>query len=430
VRAAQILIGLKIAFTPGRFEKVLDFGPKGKSTQPGAVPNGRTILILEHDVTVANILKEMLEDHGFRIEIALDGGTALRRIRQTQPKAILLDVLVPGISGFEVLKRTRALEAFRETPVVVFTSGFSSFSENQLLAAGATRVFSKGEISPRKILEVFEELLGPVEPAPSRETADKTPLAAVGGPICGESAASAAASDEDEIFLAEIQESFLQQAPVLMRDLQGALDSVVRLPSAENLFELYQKLQALSANAGLARLSRVGCLADATAGLVEHLQSKQEPLTNCLRKTLTQATSLIKELFGRADEFMPFKAPVMAVDDDEVSRRVLAHALRKVDLRPEVFESSEQALKRLQELQFELIFLDVGMPGMNGFELCKKIRALPQYADTAVVFVTSRDSMEAHLESARSGGSDFIKKPFVIRELAVKALIYLLQKSG
>jgi DNA-binding response OmpR family regulator len=46
------------------------------------------------------------------------------------------------------------------------------------------------------------------------------------------------------------------------------------------------------------------------------------------------------------------------------------------------------------------------------------------------VFITSRDSLDAHAESTRSGGSDFITKPFGIRELAVKALIYLLRKRG
>jgi DNA-binding response OmpR family regulator len=136
------------------------------------------------------------------------------------------------------------------------------------------------------------------------------------------------------------------------------------------------------------------------------------------------------ELFGRADEFMPSQTAVMAVDDEAVSRRVLAHALRKVDLRPEVFETPEEALKRALESQFELIFLDVDMPGISGFELCMEIRKLPQYVNTPVVFVTSRDSLEAFAESARSGGSDFITKPFAIRELAVKALIYLLQEHG
>jgi DNA-binding response OmpR family regulator len=432
-RAAQILIGLKIALTPGRFEKVLTSGAKTASRTTAGPSNERTILILEANPTVANILKEMLEDHGFTIEIALDAETALQALNQTQPQAFLLDTFVPGLPGTEVLKQIRALEKFRQTPIVVSTSGFSAFSEKQLLDAGATRVFYKPETGPQKILEIFEELLGPAglrKSGPGRESLVDASRATATELPGAEATARPATSDGDKAFFAEIQESLLQEAPVLVRDLQEALDALNREASAENFSRLDRKLHAVVGNAGLARLTRVGSLASAAAALVEDLQAKAGPLSNSVRKTLSQAVLLMGELFGQADEFMPAKVAVMAVDDEEVSRRVLTHALGKVDLRPEVFGSPAQALKQAQDSQFELIFLDVDMPEMDGFELCKKIRALPQYADTPVVFITSRDSLEAYAESARSGGSDFINKPFAIRELAVKALIYLLQKRG
>jgi DNA-binding response OmpR family regulator/HPt (histidine-containing phosphotransfer) domain-containing protein len=432
-RAAQILIGLKIALTPSRFGKVLISDTKTESSTTAGQSNEQRILILEANATVANILKEMLEDHGFTVEIALDAGTALRVLNQTQPQAFLLDTFVPGLRGVEVLKQIRALEKFRQTPIVVSTSGFSSFSEKQLLEAGATRVFFKSETGPQKILEVFEELLGPAGPrqsGPGGESLVGAPGSTAAKFAGGESTARPTTSEGDNVFFAEIQESLLQEAPVLVQDLEEALDALNREASAENFLSLDRKLHAVVGNAGLARLARVGSLASATAALVEDLQSRAEPLSNSVRKTLSQAVHLMGELFGQADEFMPAKVAVMAVDDEEISRRVLTHALHKVELRPDVFGSPELALKQAQDSRFELIFLDVDMPEMDGFELCKKIRALPQYADTPVVFITSRDSLEAHAESARSGGSDFINKPFAIRELAVKALIYILQKRG
>jgi CheY-like chemotaxis protein len=297
--------------------------------------------------------------------------------------------------------------------------------------AGATCVFFKARTDPARILEVFKELLRPSEKSQfifSSEESDKS-SGAVGEPAI-ETAAEPATSEEDHVFFAEVQESLLQEAPLLMGQLRETLDSLYREASAENFSNLDRKLHAVAGNAGLARLARVGCLASATAALVEYLESKAKPLSNSVRNTLNQAVGLMGELFGRADEFMPSQTAVMAVDDEAVSRRVLVHALRKVDLRPEVFETPEAAFKRALESQFELIFLDVEMPGISGFELCKKIRSLPQYVNTPVVFVTSRDSLEAFAESARSGGSDFITKPFAIRELAVKALIYLLQEHG
>jgi len=79
----------------------------------------------------------------------------------------------------------------------------------------------------------------------------------------------------------------------------------------------------------------------------------------------------------------------------------------------------------LLQKKFDLIFLDVDMPNMSGFELCTKIRTLPQYAKTPVVFVTGLNDLENRANSTMSGGNDFIAKPFLFIELTVKALVHV-----
>jgi phosphoserine phosphatase RsbU/P len=69
----------------------------------------------------------------------------------------------------------------------------------------------------------------------------------------------------------------------------------------------------------------------------------------------------------------------------------------------------------------------VDMPGMNGFELCTKLRALHRNKTTPVVFVTSLTDFESRANSTMSGGNDLIAKPFLFMELAVKALVYVLR---
>src|SRR6185369_16299967 len=70
---------------------------------------------------------------------------------------------------------------------------------------------------------------------------------------------------------------------------------------------------------------------------------------------------------------------IMVVDDEAISRRAVIYALEKAHLKCVSVEDSNVALKMLSEDQFDLIFLDVDMPGMNGFELCTKLRALPTH---------------------------------------------------
>jgi PleD family two-component response regulator len=88
-----------------------------------------------------------------------------------------------------------------------------------------------------------------------------------------------------------------------------------------------------------------------------------------------------------------------------------------------------RALDALEEKPFDLIFLDVDMPNMNGYELCSRIRALPDYKKTPVVFVTSLNDFESRANSSASGGNDFIAKPFMFIELAVKALIHVFRSQ-
>ena len=81
----------------------------------------------------------------------------------------------------------------------------------------------------------------------------------------------------------------------------------------------------------------------------------------------------------------------------------------------------------LSENSYDLVFLDIDMPEINGHELCSKLRSLPRHRSTPVVFVTSNTDLKNRANSTISGGNDFIGKPFHFLELAVKSLGYVLR---
>src|SRR5439155_1390574 len=120
-------------------------------------------------------------------------------------------------------------------------------------------------------------------------------------------------------------------------------------------------------------------------------------------------------------------ASILVVDDEPISRRAVTYALEKAKLKSTSMEDPLAAYELLSHKRFDLIFLDVDMPGMSGFELCTKLRTLPAYKKTPVVFVTSLNDFESRANSSMSGGNDFIGKPFLFLELAVKGLVYVLR---
>ena len=110
------------------------------------------------------------------------------------------------------------------------------------------------------------------------------------------------------------------------------------------------------------------------------------------------------------------------VDDEILSRRAVTFALEKGRLKAHAVETAEDALATASQRAYDLIFLDVQLPGMDGFELCTKIRALPHHKSTPVIFVTSLSDFKSRARSTLSGGNELIAKPFMFIELTVKAL--------
>ena len=200
-------------------------------------------------------------------------------------------------------------------------------------------------------------------------------------------------------------------------------------PVASNIQELYRRAHTLSSNAGIAGATQIALMADALEALLKELQDKPKNINVSTLRTVASAVDFLAMLFERAPapgETLP-PAEVLVVDDEAISRRAVTFALEKAQLKSVSVEDPVKALDLLSQKKFDLVFLDVDMPHMNGFELCSKLRTLPAYAKTPVVFVTGLNDLESRANSSMSGGNDFIAKPFLFIELTVKALVHVLR---
>ncbi|MFO0606017.1 MAG: response regulator [Polyangiales bacterium] len=106
----------------------------------------------------------------------------------------------------------------------------------------------------------------------------------------------------------------------------------------------------------------------------------------------------------------PARARVLAVDDSPTCLAALAATLRAEGCDVALARSGEEALASLAARPADCVVLDVVMPGVDGMEACRRIKADPALRDTAVVLLTSRDDRAALLEGLRSGADDFLSK--------------------
>ncbi len=120
---------------------------------------------------------------------------------------------------------------------------------------------------------------------------------------------------------------------------------------------------------------------------------------------------------------------ILIVDDNPNNLQVLANLLQEEKYGIEFAVNGEATLDWLKNRQFDLILLDINMPGMNGFEVCKKIRSNQETYDIPIIFLSAESERESILKGFEVGAQDFVIKPFDSRELLARVKTQLDLKS-
>lgn len=116
---------------------------------------------------------------------------------------------------------------------------------------------------------------------------------------------------------------------------------------------------------------------------------------------------------------------ILVIDDVPEDIRSLLQALRAQPWRVSLATSGEQGYQRAQSLEPDLILLDVRMPDMDGFALCRLLQELPRVRDTPILFLTSANAPTERLEGLSHGGVDYILKTCDPAELIARVKIHL-----
>ena len=111
---------------------------------------------------------------------------------------------------------------------------------------------------------------------------------------------------------------------------------------------------------------------------------------------------------------------ILIVDDDPSARQTVVALLENENYELELVEDGFQALQVLGKLQPDLILLDVMMSGMDGFEVCRRIRATPKFAEVPIILITALDDRRSLVQGIESGADDFISKPIDRQELITR----------
>ncbi len=370
----------------------------------------KKILLVDDDALVLELYRKKLAEGGFEVRTATDGLDAIKQLTGFTPDFVVLDLMMPRLSGTDVLKFIRTNPVLAKVPVVVLTNAFMSDHARAVSALGVDRAIIKGECTPNKMLELARQITGDTAAAP--------------GP---------AASDTSLLYK-EAREAFLKSVPTEFTDLKMISQEFAQDPAAAgragNLHEFCRQAHHLSGAAGLARYHHIALLSGALEALLFELGEKPQFINPSTTRTITAAVEFLGTLIEsvRSQQRVDVAVgEVLAVDDDPLSNRIVLAALNRAKLTARTTESPATALELLAQNRYDLVVLDVEMPQMNGFDLCRRLRGMPGYENTPVIYVTSYADFDSRVKAVDVGGNDVIAKPVFPIELAVKALMHLIR---
>jgi CheY-like chemotaxis protein len=400
---------------------------------------GKKILIVEDDAIIADLYQRKFVAEQFSVELAGDGSTAMESLKASRPDVVLLDLQLPQVNGIEVLKFIRGTPALSSLPVIVFTNAYLGNMVQSAWKAGANKCLTKAICTPRQVVDVVRHTLAELAAKAAGEpTAVPAPVVPEPVRVIPPAPVSAEAEREDA-FQSEIRRQFMQSSPHMLVEVRQRLQAVVKSEGdaaylrwleerAQLLREMYRTLHSLTGKAGLAGFKQVAQLSSALEAFLRELTEAPQNANSSSLRTFAHAMDFLARLLeaeSQADNDSGATPLALIVDDEIFSRRSIISGLEKAGIAYVSLDNPLEALEMLQRQRFDLVFLDIEMPDMDGFTLCQKLRQMPGYARTPVVFVTGLNDFQVRARSSLAGGSDIIAKPFLPIELAVKSLTHM-----
>ncbi len=364
--------------------------------------NKKRILLLHEDRLLSNLFSEKLESAGLIVDAVRSKEDALKTLEQRRPDAVVLDPVLPGTDIFQLIKTLRGAGS-PPTPVIVLPTTRPAHSDTAK-EAGADVVLLRSANPLNDMMDAVYAKLG----------MDK--MAAISRGL---------AFHQDASWL----KASLEGAPEKLKDLRRALHEVSREGGDRAaMVEFYRTIHGFAEQMAVLGERPLYYLSTQIEMLAHDLGKFPDQINPSVLRTLGQSIDFLATLLPdtmRKRLRDPGAAQVLVVDDEDGARKIIMAAMRVANLKSMAADTPSTGLSALGVQGFDLIFLDVGLPEMNGFELCTRIRALPMHEKTPIIFITGMATFQNRVQSSLSGGNDFVGKPFSIAELGLKALIWI-----
>ena len=405
---------------PETVTTIENFKPEFQVLKPAAQVVKKTdrpplVVIVEDDLNFADILHDYSKDHGYDAVIVNEGTNAVQIITEKQPDAVILDIMLPGKDGWQILKELKQDEATVNIPVHLMSAG----------EAAANRVKKEGAISfLKKPIDkgILDKLFGDImvqsgtrfkqilliEDNETQSQALNELMQSRGITVDqafdGESAFELLNKNEYQCVILDLN---LPDVPGL--DLLDRIKAIERFKSLPVIINTAMELDKNS----VGRLMQyANAMVVKTSKSADRLIDEVNLFLNKVRETTDKTTEGAKpKPVTKGKDGIKGKK-VLIVDDDMRNIFALSSALQSYDMVVEIANDGVEALEKLEQTTgLDIVLMDIMMPRMDGYQATREIRKQSKWNKLPVIALTAKAMMDDKEKCIAAGANDYITKP-------------------
>jgi CheY-like chemotaxis protein/signal transduction histidine kinase/CHASE3 domain sensor protein len=382
------------------------------------------VLIFEDDKNFAGILEDYSHQHGYRSIIINEGANAFEIVKENRPDAVILDIMLPGKNGWQVLKELKQDKETMHIPVHIMSAG--DVAANRVSKEGAIS-FVKKPAAIATLNKLFSDIM--VQSGIKFKQIlliedNRDQSHALNELMQNQGITVDRAYDGESAFRMLLENEY--QCVILDLNLPdtSGLDFLDRIKEADRFKQLpviintAMELDKTSVN----RLMKyANAMVLKTNKSADRLIDEVNLFLNKIREVTPKPTSapegLKRGIVSKGRDALRGKK-ILVVDDDERNVFALSSALENYGMLVETAGDGLEAIDKLErDSNIDLVLMDIMMPKMDGYDATKYIRKQKKWAKLPVIALTAKAMMDDREKCIAAGANDYITKPVNMERL-------------
>lgn len=389
--------------------------------------NDKVLLIIEDDESFAKILLDMAHGRKFKGLVALQGDTGLEMAKTHLPDAIILDIQLPVMDGWTILRELKGASQTRHIPVHVISvndevkqglmMGAMAYLRKPSSRESLEHAFSQIEnytSSTLKYLLIVED--------------DEVQRRSIMELIGHDDVAITAVSSGGEALMELRKQKYDCMVLDLMLDDMNGFELLDQIRDDEELNDLpiiiyTGKDLDSKEETRLRKYAESIIIKDVRSP--ERLLDETTLFLHRVEANLPEDKRKILQKLHNKEELFEGKK-ILLVDDDIRNVFALSSVLEEYHMEVKFAENGREAIEILVEQgDFDLVLMDMMMPEMDGYEAMRRIREMPQYQKLPIIALTAKAMKEDRAKCIEAGASDYMKKPISTGQLLSLMRVWL-----